>query len=345
MLLFHMDKIPSISTLKKSQENTGKWSPFFVSSDVQETRHTVGQGICDHVLEHRSAQKRPVSVRYRSASLTKLTLHDMAYSMFEGEARIFVPDMSHIYLCEINLSGTSHVGQKKAEKLFSAGQIYMINANRPHTKRWESDGHQLMVKIHQTDIEAAIERATGMPMRDPVIFSHDPQDIVGKIQTLAQMVELFSKDIETEQSFFAARSGSSAEELLIDLILEAIPNNYTHKLASPEPRLRPRHVRHAAEYIHTMSSEKISFDDLVKASGVSPRSLHAGFKKYYDLSPMVYLKNVRLDIARLELKHKSSATTSVTEVAMTCGFTHLSKFASSYKDRFGELPSETLRNA
>jgi AraC-like DNA-binding protein len=333
------------SGISTKQGPTGKWSPFFVSSDAQETRHTVGQGICDHVLEHRSAQKRPVTVRYRSASLTKLTLHDMAYDMYDGEARIFVPDMSHIYLCEINLEGSSHVGQKKAATPFEASQVYMINANRPHTKRWESDGHQMMIKIHQTDMEAAIERATGMPMREPVIFSNDPQDLMGKIQTLAQMVELFSRDIETDQSFFAAKSGANAEELLIDLILEAIPNNYSHKLENPEPRLRPRHVRHAAEYIHTMAAEKITFDDLVTASGVSPRSLHAGFKKYYDVSPMTYVRNVRLDLARLELKQKSSAVTSVTDVAMGCGFTHLSKFSSSYKERFGELPSDTLRNA
>ncbi len=333
------------TVISNSPANSGKWTPFFVSSDAQETRHTVGQGICDHVLEHRSAQKRPVTVRYRSASLSKLTLHDMAYTMYDGEARIFVPDMSHIYLCEINLNGSSHVGQKKAETPFSAGQIYMINANRPHSKRWESDGHQMMIKIHQTDMEAAIERTTGMPMRDPVIFSNAPQNIAGKSATLAQMVDLFSKDIETDQSFFASRSGGSAEELLIDLILEAIPNNYSHHLENPEPKIRPRHVRHAAEYIHTMAAEKISFDDLVTASGVSPRSLHAGFKKYYDVSPMAYLRNVRLDLARFELKQKSSASTSVTEVAMNCGFSHLSKFASAYKERFGELPSETLRNA
>jgi len=33
---------------------------------------------------------------------------------------------------------------------------------------------------------------------------------------------------------------------------------------------------------------------------------------------------------------------SVTEVALSCGFNHLSKFAKSYRERFGELPSETL---
>ena len=57
---------------------------------------------------------------------------------------------------------------------------------------------------------------------------------------------------------------------------------------------------------------------------------------------MTYLKNVRLDLARMDLKNKNNTT--VTEIAMNCGFNHLSKFSIKYKERFGELPSETLRS-
>ena len=35
-------------------------------------------------------------------------------------------------------------------------------------------------------------------------------------------------------------------------------------------------------------------------------------------------------------------TTSVTEVAMTCGLRHLGRFAAEYHDRYGETPSQTL---
>ena len=59
---------------------------------------------------------------------------------------------------------------------------------------------------------------------------------------------------------------------------------------------------------------------------------------------MIYLRNVRLDLARLRLSREGSAS-SVTDIALECGFTHLSKFAKAYKDRFGELPSQTLKNA
>ena len=322
----------------------GTWSPFFISSDTRETRHIVGQGICEHVLEHRSAEKRPVTVRYRSASLKKLTFHDMSYIMYDGEARIHVADMAHIYLCELNLDGQSHVGQKKAEIPFSAGEIYMINAHQSHTKRWESDGHQIIIKIHERDINAAIERATGSPVYEPVIFINKPYQVTDKTKTLSQMISLVCSDIETEKSFFGSRSNNLAEELLIDLILESIPNNYSQRLEVHEIIIRPRHVRYAAEYIHSMAREKISFKELVKVSGVGPRSLHAGFKKYYGTSPMSYLRNVRLDLARVDLKEGNASITTVTNIAMSFGFNHLSKFTNKYKVRFGELPSETLRN-
>lgn len=325
-------------------DSPGNWSPFFVSTDTRETRNAVGQGICEHRLEHRSAKKRPVTIRYRSASLNKITLHDMNYSMYDGEARIHVPDMTNIYLCELNLAGKSQVGQTTAEVPFFANEIYMINANHPHTKRWESDGHQIMLKIDERDISAAVQRNLGAPIREPVIFENKPFQMINKIKTLSQMVNLVCSDIETEQSFFGSRSGDSAEELLIDLIIESIPNNYSKQLSDPAIIIRPRHIRFAAEYIHTNARERINLEMLVKASGVSPRSLHAGFKKYYDVSPMTYLKNVRLDLARMDLKNKNNTNTTVTEIAMNCGFNHLSKFSVKYKERFGELPSETLHN-
>jgi AraC-like DNA-binding protein len=320
------------------------WSPVFISSDINETRSMVGRGICDHVLEHHSTQKRPVTVHYRSATLSKLTFHEMEYKMHDGEARIFVPDMAHFYLCEINLKGNSHVGQQGAGSLFTAGQIYMANAHHSHTKRWETDGQQIIIRIHQTDIERVIERSTRRPITDPVIFSNKPQQLSGKVRTLYQMVDLIRRDIEIKPSFFASNAGCRAEDLLIELILSAIPNNYSQILDNQEQPPRPRHVRYAAEYIHLMAKEKIKLDDLVNASGVSTRSLHAGFKKYYNLSPMKYLQNVRLDLARNLLKHETSLTTSVTHIAMSCGFVHLSRFSSNYEKRFGELPLKTLKN-
>jgi transcriptional regulator GlxA family with amidase domain len=60
---------------------------------------------------------------------------------------------------------------------------------------------------------------------------------------------------------------------------------------------------------------------------------------------MTYLRNVRLDRARLRLSDVHAAEASVTAIALECGFGHLGKFAAAYRERFGEQPSETLANA
>ena len=100
----------------------GHWTPYFVSSDTQETREIVGQNITAHTLEHKSPKKRPVTVRFRTASLGSLTFHEKANTMFgEGEATIHASRMANIYLCEINLAGEMAVGPETATAPFSAG--------------------------------------------------------------------------------------------------------------------------------------------------------------------------------------------------------------------------------
>jgi AraC-like DNA-binding protein len=43
------------------------------------------------------------------------------------------------------------------------------------------------------------------------------------------------------------------------------------------------------------------------------------------------------------LSDASCAVRSVTELAMDYGFLHLGRFSEVYRQRFGELPSETFR--
>ena len=72
---------------------------------------------------------------------------------------------------------------------------------------------------------------------------------------------------------------------------------------------------------------------------VSRRTLQNGFQRVLGVSPLAYLKAVRLDQARRSLKRVSS----VTEAATAHGFWHFGHFSQDYLAMFGERPSETLR--
>lgn len=59
-----------------------------------------------------------------------------------------------------------------------------------------------------------------------------------------------------------------------------------------------------------------------------------------DVSPMQYLKDLRLERASAELL---GGSTHVAGVALRWGFGHLGRFSADYRARFGEYPSETVR--
>jgi transcriptional regulator GlxA family with amidase domain len=76
---------------------------------------------------------------------------------------------------------------------------------------------------------------------------------------------------------------------------------------------------------------------------MGPRALQRNFREYVGASPQEYVRRVRLGRAHDDLAAGVGGT--VAEIAFRWGFTHLSRFASAYQDRYGVAPSGTLRAA
>ncbi len=84
---------------------------------------------------------------------------------------------------------------------------------------------------------------------------------------------------------------------------------------------------------------------LSQVSGMRVRSLINAFEAVTGLSPMVYLKRLRLSGARQSLRHANKMQTRIIDVATDWGFWHMGHFAATYRAMFGETPSETLRSS
>jgi AraC family transcriptional regulator, ethanolamine operon transcriptional activator len=79
--------------------------------------------------------------------------------------------------------------------------------------------------------------------------------------------------------------------------------------------------------------------DLCRALGVSRRTLQYCFHDVIGLSPVEFLRVVRLNGVRRTLR----TAPSVTQAAAQWGFWHLGYFSRDYRKMFGELPSQTFR--
>jgi AraC family ethanolamine operon transcriptional activator len=140
-----------------------------------------------------------------------------------------------------------------------------------------------------------------------------------------------------------AHSGAErglADELEIALMAALSAANDT----PPTGRLpRAAILRMVKELLHGDDLEPILASDLVRLAGVSYPTLRRIFLEWFGTTPVRYLQLKRLYLARKRLQ--SGEHGKVSDVAMSCGFWELGRFAQRYKDLFGELPSQTLKCA
>jgi AraC-like DNA-binding protein len=81
---------------------------------------------------------------------------------------------------------------------------------------------------------------------------------------------------------------------------------------------------------------------LAEATGISIRSLQYGFRRFRNITPLAYLREVRLEAAQAELSSPLNML-SIKDVALKWGFTHMGHFAARYRAAYGETPSQTAR--
>jgi AraC family ethanolamine operon transcriptional activator len=105
--------------------------------------------------------------------------------------------------------------------------------------------------------------------------------------------------------------------------------------------IRNRAISKSLELIYA-GPDPFCISDLQKHSGVCWRTLDRAFKERFGMGPKQYTVAVRLAQVR-NLLRSTPPTRTITELASESGFDHLGRFSSSYKEMFGELPSQTRR--
>jgi AraC family ethanolamine operon transcriptional activator len=136
-------------------------------------------------------------------------------------------------------------------------------------------------------------------------------------------------------------TGAAFEEVMIDGILAEM-----REPRSPESApARWRIARRASAFLQDRCREELRISDVCQAVGASRRTLHLGFLELYGVGPMAYLRMLRLNGVRRELRGAGRSAASITSVATRWGFTHLSRFSEVYRAQFGALPSQDMRPA
>jgi len=117
--------------------------------------------------------------------------------------------------------------------------------------------------------------------------------------------------------------------------------DFACETSSPEPgaALRPvKHFRHEQDMRELAVAHDYNPRRIARHLGISARQLQRIFKARLNCSPMVWLREQRLQRAREML----SSSCSVKRVAYSLGFRQVSQFCRDFKARFGHRPSLEL---
>jgi AraC-like DNA-binding protein len=233
--------------------------------------------------------------------------------------------------------GGEHIAAVGSGAVFSPGISAAV--------RWTAQSRQVCLRVSRTDLESTLEAMLGRPVSDPVRFARRLELANRETQGWFDLVRLLDRELGRAGGVLSHRLAvENIRSLLVQGLLLVQPHNYTDQLTVDEPATSPETLRRAIDLLQGSTEFPWTTAQLARRTGVSTRALQKAFARAGHPPPMSYLRRLRLHRVRGELTNAAPGV-SVTSAAARWGFVHLGRFASQYRDQFGESPSATLRAA
>lgn len=312
------------------------------SQDAAVARRIVSEEIASHSLRLANPRARFLFT-YSTTRLSALTLSDFAYQGTASEV-ILPQDDRDCYLLIIPVSGYTVALHDDVRNRLKPGNAMVFNPIGSLAFENSPDWRNLDIRIGRSGLERYIRRATGERPVRPVRFENRPFDLLKEGRPLLRFLKYLLLETQaSDANLLFRQTAERLEEALYALLLDTVPNELRATERATGTRSVPKIVEAAERFMVLHACEPIDVDTIAAGVRVRPRTLHKAFKRYREHSPLEFLRNHRLDLARARLEKSSPGETTVTAIALACGFNHVARFAASYRERFGENPSDTLR--
>ena len=190
--------------------------------------------------------------------------------------------------------------------------------------------HRVCASLHGVDAESVLRGPVAtMESRRCISLDRSLQTVLARLGS----------------SEHAQASSPQIQGFLIDwlsgLLGNLIPDRWSDSTSLGSTR-RAQVVREAEDYMFSYLNSPMTLLEICEAIGVSERTLMYAFRERTGVSPKAYLKALKLNRLRQELKEADPYTDSVHQIARHWGLEHSGALAADYKRLFGELPSQTL---
>jgi AraC-like DNA-binding protein len=321
-------------------------SLVFSSRDFDAVRAGVARIFKPHLLRLHDTganlQARMHHLRQGNASVNRLE--------YGAEVEIDPDRLNDFFLVQIPIAGHAAIacGNRRFDSTPQAASL--VSPTLPLHMRWHAGNAQVCVRFERAMVEQHCAAHLGHALDEPLEFEPELKLDSPAGRYFLRLVKLFAEELTSARldgcahPLAHARVAEHFASTLLNALLYGQKSNISEALARPEAAAAPHFVRRVEDYIRRHYAEPLTIETLAGIAGVSTRTLFAGFRDFRRVSPMTYLKSLRLDKARAALQSgQIGGAAGVTKIALDNGFSHLGRFAKNYQARFGELPSATAR--
>jgi AraC-like DNA-binding protein len=279
--------------------------------------------------------------RYSSGAIGPVSIGEV---VFRDELRIECDDVGTGFYVQVPIAGRFTSRHRGVETTFSRLSAAVYRPGSPFAARWPGGLRALCVRIEATAVQAAMATLVGDRASRHVGFDPVIDTAGGYGRAWAELVYVLNRQLSAPGSLLREPLvAAPLADSLVNGFMLAATRTQPEALAAPAAAARPAPVRAAIDLIESDPRAPLTLSVLATHSGVSPRTLQKAFQRHLGISPMEYVRDVRLRRAHAELRAADPYGDSVAAVARRWGFSHLGRFAAAHEARFGQKPLRTLR--
>jgi AraC-like DNA-binding protein len=269
----------------------------------------------------------------------------LGQSRFGGRTSVVATELAG-YHVTLPTSGRALTRQAGREVVASPQTAAVFRPGRPVYSLHDASSAELDIKIESSALEAELSVLLGREVQGPIDLPPTMNLTEGPGQSFRRMVCLLRDELPDNSSLIRQPLiAGQIHQSVLNALLLCLPHRYHDELTAPARPGAPRAIRRAMSAIQEEPERPFTASDLARIAGLSVRSLQEGFRRHVGCAPMAYLQQVRLGRVHEALRRADPSRVTVAAVAHRWGFAHLGRFASSYRTRFGQAPSETLRGS
>ncbi len=331
-----------IADLQRSWHGATRRRSLLQGTDRDVAQALVGRVFRPHRLEpaHGGAN---LAIELEHLDTGLLGLVGLRYG---ADVDIIPGPLERFYLLQLPMQGRA--GIESGEHLFTSdARCASLLSPAPDLRmHWGADNEQLCLRIDAETVERFISAWTGEPVRRLPTFQ--PQVLLDRqprlLDLMQQLIHLGEAAGGPNTAQALPLSAVQLEYQLLVNLFTSQPHDVLDALQAHCPPVAPRCVRLIEDHVVAHCDQPLTPETLAQLAGVSVRSLFLGFHRYRGISPMRFLRQVRMQRARQDLL-AADAGTRVADVALKWGFTHQGRFSLAYQSCYGESPRDTLRTA